>query len=153
MRPLLVPDLAQQSVGVRIPGRAPVEVAHLVILGGLAGGEQPIHRGDPGLEPQPERHLHRPRVGNGNVELGHPLLEAPPVASLGLRHLAQNRRVAVTHAARDQFVDRAGEDLTTPRLLQTRSCLRERRRIVGLSFAGHRVARLPRRGTPELKVR
>jgi hypothetical protein len=53
MGSLLVPDLAQQPVGVWISGRAPVEVPHLVVLRGLAGGQQPLHGGDPGLKPQP----------------------------------------------------------------------------------------------------
>jgi hypothetical protein len=49
MRALLVPDGPQQLVGDRIARGTPVEAAHLVVLGGLARGEQPVDRCYPRL--------------------------------------------------------------------------------------------------------
>jgi hypothetical protein len=129
MSSFLVPDLVQQPVGVGISRGATVEIAHLVVLSGLPGREQPLHGGKAGLKPQPEGDLHRGCVGNLEVELGHPPLQAPPVASLGVRHLAQDRSVALVHPLRDQLVHSSSEDLAPPCLHEALSCLPVQRRI------------------------
>jgi len=79
-------------------------------------GQQPVERRDARLQSEPGRDTDRARVGHGNTEVLHPLLEAAPMASLGLGHLAQDRSVALAHASRDQLVYGPSQDLAPPRL-------------------------------------
>jgi hypothetical protein len=50
------------------------------------------------------------------------------MAPLGLRHLAQDRGIALAHATRDELVYSPSEDLASPRLQQTLACPVDQRR-------------------------
>jgi hypothetical protein len=152
---LLVSDFTQQPVGIRVSGGASVQVADFVVLGGLTSREQPLHRCDPGLHASPQRHLHRARVRNRDPELCHSLLQPAAVASLGLGHLAQNRRVALVHTVRYELIHGAREDLAPPRLQQPIACFagRPRAGALRLSLTRHLHPRLPGVAESELKAR
>ena len=128
---LVLPDLAQQAVGVGVPGGALVKVPNLVVLGRLACGQEPVDRGDPRLQAHPRGDLHAVRVGDRDAELVHPALEAPAVAALGLGHLAHDLGAAVVEPLGDQLVDTPGLDLPPPRLEEAITHLR----VLGL--VGH----------------
>ncbi|MDQ6806738.1 MAG: hypothetical protein M3065_17645 [Actinomycetota bacterium] len=53
MRALLLADVAQETVGDLVAGRALVEIVDLLVLGRLPRREQAVDRGDPRLELHP----------------------------------------------------------------------------------------------------
>jgi hypothetical protein len=118
VRALVLADLAQQPIGGCVAGGALVQVVDLVILRRLTSRQQPVDRRDPRLKAHRQRKAHALRVGDGDPELLHPLLEPLPVAPLGLRHAPEDRCLAIGQPAGDQVIDRARDDLALPRLEQ-----------------------------------
>src|SRR5207237_941768 len=107
VRALVLADTAEQSVGLVVAGGALVAVANLVVLGSLAGGEQPIDRSELRLQACPQREAHR--GGDRHAELGEAPLDARPVAGLRGGHAPEYLGAAlVTLALGDQLIHRAG---------------------------------------------
>ena len=123
VRALLLADLAQQLVGHRIPRRALVQIVHLVVLGRLAGGEQPVDRGDLRLQPQPQRDPHARGVRHGDRELLHSRLQPAAVNAFGLGHPPQDLGLALGHPLGDQVIHGPRHDFAAPRLEQALSDL------------------------------
>jgi hypothetical protein len=98
------------------PRRRLADVVDVILFGRLARRQQTIDRRDPSLEPQPRSELLGRRIGDGNRELMHPLLEPPSVPALDPRHLLEQLRLVLREAARDQLIRGLSDDLPTPRL-------------------------------------
>jgi hypothetical protein len=90
----------------------------LLVLGGLAGRQQPVDRRHPRLHPHEHRHLDCGRVGYHDPQLGHAVFQPPAVTALGVSHPFEDVGLLRLESPRDQFVHLAGEDLTAPGLEQ-----------------------------------
>jgi hypothetical protein len=111
---LVFADVVQQLIGRLVAGRAPVQVADLVVFGCLTGSEQAVHRGDPRLHAQPARESHRGRVRDRDAQLGHPGLQPAAMAALRRCHAVEDVGLVCVHPRGDQLVDRGGLDLSAP---------------------------------------
>jgi hypothetical protein len=100
VRTLVLTDLAQKAIGVGVSGRALVEIVDLVVLGSLAGAQQPVDRRDPSLKPQPQRKANARRVGHRDLELLHSLFQAAAMAAFGLGHAAEDLGLAIGQGGR-----------------------------------------------------